>query len=65
MPFEGSFRRGKALNPPPLPPEVVTWTPRAFTLPVSPQAADWGRFLLGLGCGLILIGVLSLLLGAM
>lgn len=62
MPFDGSARRPATPRDSRLPPEVITWTPRAFSPPVSPSAAEWGRFLIALGCGLVLFGGLSLLL---
>jgi hypothetical protein len=62
MPFDGSARRPETPREPQHPPEVLTWTPRAFSPPVSPAAAEWGRFLLALGFGLILFGAISLLL---
>jgi len=62
MPFDGSAHRPEAPRNPHLPPEVMTWTPRGFSPPVSPLAAEWGRFLLAFGLGLVLFGTLSLML---
>lgn len=62
MPFDGSSRWPDAPRPRRLPPEAMSWPPRALSPPVSARAAEWGRFLLALGFGVVLFGALSLLL---
>lgn len=61
MPFDGPARRPTPEPGRQRPPQVVTWSPRAFSLPMNPQAAEWARFLVALFAGLALLAGLSFL----
>jgi hypothetical protein len=62
MPFDGSARSFEPSRPGRTPPPVKTWTPRAFSAPLTHPAVELGRFLVGLGAGLVLIGTVALVL---
>ncbi|WP_027284076.1 hypothetical protein [Rubritepida flocculans] len=62
MPFDGSARSPQGPHPDRRPPPVETWTPRAFSAPILAPSAEWGRFLVAFGAGLVLFGVVALIL---
>ncbi|MCX8134209.1 MAG: hypothetical protein N3D18_09620 [Roseococcus sp.] len=60
MPFDGSACPFEPLPPRRTPPPAESWTPRAFSAPITNPAAEWGRFLVALGAGLVLAGAVAL-----